>query len=106
MVNPNMSDFKSIVEDVEIKQGFTASYDYLAEIVTRISENKGWVIDNKAEKIALMHSELSEVLEAFRHGNPPDSHIPEFTGAEAELADVIIRIMHFGYSLGLDVPNE
>ena len=40
-----------------------------------------------------MHSELSEALQALRNGNPPDDHIPEFTGVEAELADVIIRIM-------------
>jgi NTP pyrophosphatase (non-canonical NTP hydrolase) len=40
-----------------------------------------------------MHSELSEALEAIRHGNPPDDKIPAFSGLEAELADVIIRIM-------------
>jgi NTP pyrophosphatase (non-canonical NTP hydrolase)/cell division protein FtsB len=42
--------------------------------------------------IALIHSELSEALEAIRHGNPPDDKIPEFTGLEAELADTVIRI--------------
>jgi hypothetical protein len=51
-----------------------------------------------------MHSELSEALEAIRKGNPPDDKIPEFTGVEAELADVIIRIMDMvaakGYRVG------
>jgi len=43
--------------------------------------------------LMLIVSELSEALEAIRHGNPPDSHIPKFSGFEAELADVVIRAM-------------
>jgi NTP pyrophosphatase (non-canonical NTP hydrolase) len=46
-------------------------------------------------KLMLMVSELAEAQDALRHGNPPDSHIAEFTGVEAELADCIIRIMDF-----------
>lgn len=73
-------------------------YNDIAAEVTETAESKGWKIEpgNDAEKIALMHSELSEALEAIRHGNPPSEHIPEFTGVEEELADVIIRIMHYG----------
>lgn len=48
---------------------------------------------SEAEEIALMHSELSEALEGLRHGNPSDDHIPNFTCAEAEYADTIIRIL-------------
>ena len=56
-----------------------------------------------AEKIALMHSELSEALEAIRHGNPPDSHIPEFDSVSAELADCVIRIMDYAEFFGHNV---
>jgi NTP pyrophosphatase (non-canonical NTP hydrolase) len=47
----------------------------------------------QAQRLMLIVSELGEALEAIRHGNPPDSHIPKYTGLEAELADAIIRIM-------------
>ena len=48
------------------------------------------------ERIAMMHSELSEALEGYRHGNPPSDHIPEFSILEEEFADVVIRMMHLG----------
>lgn len=50
-------------------------------------------LQHEAIAIALMHSELSEALEAYRHGNPPSEHIPEFGAVEEELADVVIRVM-------------
>jgi NTP pyrophosphatase (non-canonical NTP hydrolase) len=49
---------------------------------------------NPGEKIALMHSELSESLEGIR-GNNESSKTPGFTGEEEELADVIIRILDY-----------
>lgn len=41
-------------------------------------------------KIALMHSELSEMLEGVRKP-AQDKHCPEFTNEEVELADLLIR---------------
>lgn len=63
--------------------------------IARTCTLKGWTVRERhdAELIALMHSELSEALEALRHGNNPSDHIPEFSGAEEEFADLIIRIL-------------
>lgn len=60
---------------------------------------------NDAEKIALMHSELSEALEALRHGNPRSEKIPNFSNLEEELADCVIRIMDFSRQKNLCLPE-
>jgi NTP pyrophosphatase (non-canonical NTP hydrolase) len=70
--------------------------DQLQAQVYSANEVQGfWESDNTAEKIALMHGELSEALEADRTGIESDDKIPEFTGVEAELADTVIRILDF-----------
>jgi len=47
---------------------------------------------NVGEMIALMHSELSEALEAHRK-NLADDKLPAFSGIDVEIIDCIIRCM-------------
>lgn len=88
---------------------FKQSWNIISEYVHNNAVNKGWWenkdYDYRPEFIALLHSEVSEALEGIRKGNPPDEHIPEFSTLEAELADVIIRIMDFSYHEKLNIVD-
>ena len=75
--------------------------------------NAGWYKDpatgrpverNFGEVVALMHSELSEALEADRKGLMDDK-LPHRDGREVEFADCIIRILDTAAALGLDVAG-
>lgn len=61
-------------------------------------------------KLALIHAEVSEALEAIRDGNPPDKHLSDMNSVVVEMADVVIRAMDFcerhGYDLGLAITEK
>ena len=77
------------------------------------AKDAGWYHDpvsgapvarNFGEVIALMHSELSEALEAHRKGLQDDK-LPHRPGVEVELADCCIRIFDTAAALGLDLAG-
>lgn len=84
---------------------FRAAWGRTAKRAHEIACAKGWHSPSPQDGtlIALMHSELSEALEAMRRGNPASKKIPAFSQVEEELADVVIRIMDFAGLHGLDL---
>ena len=55
-----------------------------------------------AEKLCLIHSEVSEAMEGHRK-NLPDDKLPNRSMVEVELADAVIRINDLAGALGLDL---
>ena len=55
-----------------------------------------------AEKLCLIHSEVSEAMEGHRKGLMDDK-LPQFKAITVELADACIRIFDLAGALGLDL---
>lgn len=80
-----------------------------------LSSNAGWwkEYDEMPEqyrkyflstKIALIHSETSEMLEGARKGKM-DDHLPHRTSQEVEAADLVIRLFDYAGKLGMDLSG-
>jgi hypothetical protein len=87
------------------------SLDTLARLCYAASAEKGFWEDAPhgdalgpylGNKIALMHSELSEALEGLRKPGP-DQHLPHLSQEEVEMADALIRIFDYCGARGIHI---
>lgn len=81
------------------------SFKQLSSTISLWRQVQGfWDSENFGEKIALIHSELSEALEAHRKDLPSD-HLLGTHGVDEELADAVIRIFDLAGKLQIDLGN-
>lgn len=81
----------------------------LRDEALRIATEHGFNDATVLEEIALIHSELSEVVEDYRAGHTlTEVYFEKGTkpcGVGIEIADVIIRCLHFCGKHGIDVEE-
>jgi NTP pyrophosphatase (non-canonical NTP hydrolase) len=89
---------------------FILSFNKVAQRIEDWSNRLGWneddplnkegrqnvdIVNYDIAKLGLMVTEIAEAIEGRRHGDPASDKIPDFTAQEEELADCIVRIMHY-----------
>jgi len=93
MSEKNISYLQKVCHQVALEKGFYEGYC--------VPYNpSGFNNRPLPESIALMHSELSEVLEAIRHTDEDKNNVGE------EFADTVIRIMDTCEYLGINLEEE
>jgi NTP pyrophosphatase (non-canonical NTP hydrolase) len=95
----------------------TASLQDMANQVYAWCERKGWEPDPSrtfGDEVALLHSECSEALEAYRDWKFDDPTPPAVPGkplrkpegVASEFADILIRLLHYSNVHGIDLEAE
>lgn len=88
---------------------FKSAWEMVADAVHRSAVDHGfWEFPNVSEKLALIHGEVSECLEACRMEGwrtNPSEHITSFSAVTEELADIVIRTMDLAAHLQVDLAG-
>lgn len=93
--------------EYNVEQEFCKAVNAVQATIYNDAVAKGWYEEkrNVGEQLCLIHSEISEALEALRAGHPPSEKIEGHSNFTEELADAVIRIMDLCGSQGVDLAD-
>lgn len=95
---------------MSVEDYFVSHIDCMGREITAISKGKGFGVDVDdgdinvvGLRLSLIHSEISEALEAARKDYPASEKIPDIGNFEEELADAVICCMDLARRMELDL---
>lgn len=90
---------------------FSNAIELMQQEIHQVNVDNGFY-DNVQEgdvdfmiRASLIHSEVSEFVEAVRESKDKSEHIPQFLAVEEELADIIIRVLDVSAHHHLDLAG-
>lgn len=94
-------DLEKLRSEMENVLDFIDDEDHKSEVLNSINTSINLII---TQKLALIHSEISEALEGLRE-DLKDDHLPQYHMFVVELADALIRILDLAGAFNIPIGN-